>query len=167
MIEEKEQETKEECIELKNIKYKTLLMNGTVLTDMKYSKEDIQNLDKFLEESKTNKDNETWSKLDKTVKIKKLSLYAEKIAEEKKYTEEEKICLIAFLKDSLDRKKLQRVKDVHYDKVNGQILDIPALSFNKVNKHFTLRNIDKRISTIKSLPPQKKSLRNNKSLTEN
>jgi len=35
------------------------------------------------------------------------------------------------------------------------VKDIPALSFNKSNNHFTLKNIDKRISTLKSLPPKK------------
>jgi hypothetical protein len=29
------------------------------------------------------------------------------------------------------------------------------LHFNKVNKHFTLKNLDKRVSTLKSLPPKK------------
>jgi len=151
------QDVLEECIELKNIKYKTMLMNGTVLSDIKYSKEDANNLEKFLEDSKLNKENETWSKLDKTVKIKKLILYAESYSLTNLYTEEEKELLIAFLKDSLDRKKLQRIKDVYYDKEKCIITDIPALSFQKSNKHFTLKNMDKRINTIKSLSLPKKS----------
>ena len=52
-------------------------------------------------------------------------------------------------------KKLQRVKDVVYDKTNGSIKEIPALAYTKTNKHFTLKNIDKRISTLKSLAPKK------------
>jgi hypothetical protein len=155
----------EECIELKNIKYKTMLMNGTVLSDMKYSKEDVTHLEKFLEDSKSNKENESWSKLDKTIKIKKLCAYAETYSQINMYTEEEQVALIAFLKDSLDRKKLQRIKDVHYDKEKCIITDIPALSFHKVTKHFTLKNVDKRINTIKSLSLPKKSnttLRNKK-----
>jgi hypothetical protein len=59
------------------------------------------------------------------------------------------------LKDCIDRKKLQRVKDVVYDKTNGSIKEIPALSYTKANKHFTLKNIDKRVSTLKSLAPKK------------
>ena len=55
----------------------------------------------------------------------------------------------------MNRKKLQRVKDVIYDKENGQIKEIPALQYTKANKHFTLKNIDKRISTVKSLTPKK------------
>ena len=69
--------------------------------------------------------------------------------------DEEEQLLVAFFKDCLDRKKLQRVKDVIYDKDNGVIKDIPALFFVKNTKHFTLKNIDKRVSTLKSLAPKK------------
>jgi hypothetical protein len=63
--------------------------------------------------------------------------------------------LTSFLKDSLDKKKLSRVKDVIYDKENGVVKEIPALLYTKSNKHFTLKNIDKRVSTLKSLAPKK------------
>jgi transposase-like protein len=43
--------------------------------------------------------------------------------------------LLTFLKDCLDRKKLQRVKDVVYDKENGIVKDIPALCYLKTTKH--------------------------------
>jgi hypothetical protein len=69
--------------------------------------------------------------------------------------EEEGDILIQFLKDCLDRKKLQRIKDVVYDKENGVIKSIPALTYIKTTKHFTLKNIEKRVSTVKSLPPKK------------
>jgi hypothetical protein len=59
----------DECIELKNIKYKTMLLSGTILQETK-SSTDLSNLDKFLEENKSNKTNEPWSKLDKTMKTK-------------------------------------------------------------------------------------------------
>lgn len=145
----------EECVELKNIKYKTMLMSGNVIHETKTSS-DMSNLENFLENEKTNNKNEPWSKLDKTVKIKKIISYAEVYAKEKEYTEDEKTNLIKFLKDCLDRKKLQRVKDVIYDKTLGEVKDIPALSYNKSSNHFTLRNLDaKRVSTLKSLPPKK------------
>jgi len=144
----------EECIELKNIKYKTMLLSGTVIPETK-SSSDLSNLEKFLEDNKANKQNEPWSKLDKTIKTKKLIQYTEEYAKKNNLTSEEETCLCAFLKDSLDRKKLQRVKDVEYDKLTGEIKDIPALQFNKATNHFTLKNIDKRVSTLKSLPPKK------------
>jgi hypothetical protein len=73
------------------------------------------------------------------------------------------------LKDCLDRKKLQRVKDVIYDKTLGEIKEIPALSYNKSSNHFTLKNLDaKRVSTLKSLPPKKVkgTLKNNEETDE-
>jgi hypothetical protein len=148
-------EKTEECIELKNIKYKTMLMSGNVIHETKTSN-DMSHLENFLENEKTNNKNDPWSKLDKTIKIKKIVSYAEVYSKEKEYTEDEKTHLVKFLKDCLDRKKLQRVKDVIYDKTLGEIKDIPALSYNKSNNHFTLKNMDaKRVSTLKSLPQKK------------
>jgi hypothetical protein len=145
---------KEECLELKNIKYKTMLLNGNPLQETK-SENDISNLDKFLENEKNTNSNEPWCKLNKTIKTKKLIEYVEIYKVEKKLSIEECNNLVAFLRECLDRKKLLRVKDVIYDKITGIVKEIPALSYNKSNKHFTLKHMDKRISTLKSLAPKK------------
>jgi hypothetical protein len=149
-------EKEEECVELKNIKYRTMLLNGN-LTYKTRKENDLLNLEKFLQEDKINNENEPWSKLDKTIKTKKLILYAESYKTKMNLSMEEYDELVLFFKDCLDRKKLQRVKDVNYDKVLGEIKDIPALFYNKTNKHFTLKNMDNRISTFKSLPARKTS----------
>jgi hypothetical protein len=146
----------EECQELKNIRYKTMLLNGVPLTETK-SANDLSNLEKFLETEKINNSNEPWCKLNKTIKYKKLIEFVEVYKNDKKMNEEECKLLVAFLKDSLDKKKLSRVKDVIYDKEAGIIKEIPALIYTKSNKHFTLKNIDKRVSTLKSLAPKKNS----------
>lgn len=143
-----------ECQELKNIKYKTMLLNGAPLQETK-SSNNLTNLDKFLESEKNNNINEPWCKLNKTIKTKKLQDYVELYKTQNNLTDEECNILILFLKDCIDRKKLQRVKDVLYDKENGTIKEIPALHYTKVTKHFTLKNIDKRVSTLKSLAPKK------------
>ena len=98
----------EECIELKNIKYKTMLLSGNIINDYKSSNEDLCNLDKFLEDDKQNNKNEPWSKLDKTIKTKKILFFVEKYSKENNFNEEEENMLILFLKECLDRKKLQR-----------------------------------------------------------
>ena len=144
----------EECQELKNIKYKTMLLNGSLLHETK-SANDLSNLDKFLENEKNNNINEPWCKLNKTIKTKKIIEFVEIYKKDKQLNEEESNNLTKFLKDCLDKKKLSRVKDVIYDKVNGIVKEIPALTYSKANKHFTLKNIDKRISTLKSLAPKK------------
>jgi len=145
---------KTDCQELKNIKYKTMLLNGVPLPETK-SSNDLSNLDKFLENEKINNVNEPWCKLNKTVKTRKLQDYVENYKQENNLSNEESDLLITFLRDCLDRKKLQRVKDVIYDKENGVVKDIPALCYVKTSKHFTLKNIDKRVSTLKSLAPKK------------
>jgi hypothetical protein len=149
-----EKKDKNECGELKTLKYKSLLMNGIVWPETK-SSSDLVNLDKFLENEKNSNANEPWSKLDKTAKTKKLTIFAEIYKIEHNLSDDEYIKLTIFLKDCLDRKKLQRVKDVIYDKTNGEVKDIPALHHNKQSNHFTLKNTEKHISTTRSLAPKK------------
>ena len=151
---EKEKEKGEECLELKNIMYKTMLLNGNQPQETK-SEKDLSNLDKFLENEKNVNVNEPWCKLNKTIKTKKLIEFVDKYKTDNNLDLEETKLLSSFLKDCIDRKKLQRVKDVVYDKTTGSIKEIPALAYTKTNKHFTLKNLDKRISTLKSLAPKK------------
>ena len=121
----------------------------------------VDNLDAFLEREKISNNGDPWSKLDKTAKIRKLVVFVQQYKEENDISEEESNVLLAFLKDSLDRKRLSRVKDVIYDKTSGLIKEIPALHFNKASTHFTLKNTDKqRTSTLKSLPPKKVKAKN-------
>lgn len=151
---EKNDNQKNECQELKNIKYKTMLLNGAPIVETK-SSNDLSNLDKFLETEKNNNSSEPWCKLNKTIKTKKLIDFVETYSKEKNMTAEESKSLLTFLKDCLDKKKLARVKDVIYDKDTGIVKEIPALVYTKANKHFTLKNIDKRVSTLKSLAVKK------------
>jgi hypothetical protein len=170
-IEYTSSKTQEECIELKNIKYKTMLINGVALNEYKAS-QSISNLDKFLENEKNNNENEPWCKLNKTIKIKKMTEYVLEVYKKNNDLDDvECNNLIIFLKDCLDRKKLQRIKDVLYDKENGTIKEIPALTYTRATKHFTLKNIEKRISTLKSLPQNKsnknKNTNNHKTIKNN
>jgi hypothetical protein len=149
-----EDSTKTNSNELKNNKYKYMMLNGVALPETKSTNE-ISILDKFLENEKNNNETEPWCKLNKTIKTKKLLDFVSVYKTENDLNESETELLTTFLKDSLDRKKLQRVKDVIYDKEAGVIQSIPALCYIKATKHFTLKNIDKRVSTLKSLAPKK------------
>ena len=97
----------------------------------------------------------------KTIKIKKLDDYVAKIASEHILTPAESLSLRKYLATSLDRKKLQRVKDVIYDKTTGSIKNIPSLHFNTTTRKFTLKRSEKRVSTLKSLG-KGKTRKNNK-----
>jgi hypothetical protein len=131
-----------------------MLLNGVPLKETK-SSNNLSNLEIFLETEKNNNSNEPWCKLNKTIKTKKLLDFVDIYSQEKKLDEEETNMLTTFLKDSLDKKKLARVKDVVYDKTTGIIKEIPALIYTKSTKHFTLKNMDKRVSTLKSLAVKK------------
>ena len=147
----------DECLELKNIKYKTMLMNGSSIQETN-SSGDLSNLERFLENEKTTNQAEPWSKLDKTIKTQKVIAYATEYVEQNELGVEEEALLVKFLKECLGKKRLYRVKDVVYDKDTGRIREIPALVFNKQARHFTLKRTDKRVSTLKSLPPKKGAL---------
>ena len=131
-------------------KYKSLFNSGTKAIGITGTKKMMNSLDEFIEnEAKT--ENMTWNKLSKTDKIDKLRGFVNIYVSEKQLDSSEKDLLVQFFSNCLDNKKLQRVKDVIYDAKTGIIKDIPGLLYNKNNKHFTLKNLDKRVSTLKSL----------------
>ena len=135
-----------------------MLMNGSSIQETN-SSGDLSNLERFLENEKTTNQAEPWSKLDKTIKTQKVIAYATEYVEQNELGVEEEALLVKFLKECLGKKRLYRVKDVVYDKDTGRIREIPALVFNKQARHFTLKRTDKRVSTLKSLPPKKGALK--------
>lgn len=124
--------------------------------------------------------NKPWSKLEKYIKIKKLNDYVDSIREKQELTIDEGEELKKYLRISLDRKKLLRIKEVQYDKEKGKIINIPILHFynnntcnnsknigqntstktntNKSNKKFTLKSLDKKDSTLKNLATSRKRI---------
>jgi hypothetical protein len=143
-----------ECKELKTIKYKTMLLSGNPDINPNI-KDNLSKVDMILErESNLNKA-EPWSKLDKTVKLNKLNEYVSFLTKEHKLTNTEIKTIKKELHNALDKKQLQRVKDVNYDKDTGHIKNIPNLHFNKNTRKFTMKRSEKLISTLKSLGPKK------------
>tara|TARA_B100001093_G_scaffold59033_1_gene49852 strand:- start:5545 stop:6048 length:504 start_codon:yes stop_codon:yes gene_type:complete len=156
----------EQCNELKNIKYKSMLLSGsnsnTINVNNNNNKSSsLKNLDAFLEAEKARNKKESWSRLDKTIKLTKLYEWAEIRCNEKKWSETTLKQLKLYLKHCLDKKRIQKVKDVIYDKEKGKIINIPNLQF--INRKFTLKRSDKRQSTLKSLG----SGRRNKTIKKN
>ena len=91
-----EDKEKQSCNELKTIKYKSMLINGSNWTEPK-SACDLTSLDKFLENEKNSNANEPWSKLDKTAKTKKLLMFAENYKNENSLSDAEYSKLVTFL----------------------------------------------------------------------
>ena len=141
-----------ETIDLKTNKYK----RATIDEEPQPQKEsDMEILDRFLEDEKITNLNGPWCKLDKTIKLKKLLVFVEKYKEENNLQTQEELNLIEFFKDGLNKKKFNRVKDVIYDKTTGEVKSVPLLMYNTISKNFTLKTSDKRVSTLKGLPPKK------------
>lgn len=142
-----------ECQELKNIKYKTMLLSGT--TDISVTNleniPDLSGIENILENERKLNLKETWSKLDKTIKLKKLYEYCELLTKKDKLNSDEKKNLKIYMSKCLDRKQLGRVKDVVYNIEKGIIENIPNLFFNEPNRKYSLKRCDKRVSTLKSL----------------
>jgi|TARA_Y100000389_G_scaffold42190_1_gene36888 hypothetical protein len=144
----------DECVELKNIKYKTMLLSPeNVEVDYK-TKQNLINLDDLIKQDKLHTDNLPWSKLNKTMKLGKLNEFVEKYSKTHDMNCNEKNDLIKLLHDSLNKKLLQKAKDISYDKNDGTIKNIPNLVFNKNSRKHTLKNNEKKTSALKSLAPK-------------
>jgi hypothetical protein len=148
--------------ELKNIMYKTKFLSedspSAIIANAAALKNNSENLDMFLDNERENIKKETWSRLDKTIKVQKINEYVDNIVEKNQLTPEEVEGLKSYLVNCIDRKKLQCVKDVNYDKVTNKIKSIPCLLFNTTTRTYTLKRSEKRLSTLKSLGGGKKKL---------
>ena len=118
----------------------------------------IKNIDSFLDKERAHNKTESWVKLDKNVKRQVLHSYAEKYGKEYNMPVKEIKVLKSFFNTCLEKNKLNHTKDVVYNKDTQIISSIPGLFFNKNSKNYTIRaNDSKRVSTLKSLAPKKKT----------
>lgn len=155
----KKKSNNEECIELKTIEYKNMLMkagsiNGNI-PEGKITNEEKINLILDAEHNTTNI-NQPWNKLTTLSKIQKLNKFAETYINNNQLSNKEETILKKYLKECLERKKFNKAKEINYDKITGIISNIPGLIYNKINKNFTFKNIDKKNNSTKSLGPKKK-----------
>ena len=129
-----------------------------VLNEPQLTKDETKynEIDRLLEKEKIRNKCDNWNKIDKTVKIQKLHQFAERYGKDHGYPSKDIKLLKVFFVDCLEKNKLQKTKDVTYDKGKQEIDAIPALHFNQATHNFTLRIIDtKRVSTLKSLTPRR------------
>lgn len=154
----KENKNKDDyCKELKNIAYKTMLLNGQEIVP-EINNTNNSTLSNYLENELSANKKENWSKLDKTQKIKKITMHVDDILQKKfKLSSDETTKCQKYLLKCLERKALSKVKDVIYDKDNGAITNIPNLHFDNVERVFILKKDDKHVSTVKCLPTENKS----------
>jgi len=137
-------------------KYKTFLSAQT-LSEQASTNSMVQ-IDELLESEKKTMNTESWNKLDKRLKIQKLHAYAEKYGRENALPVKDVKALKMFFSECLSKDKLSKVKDVEYDKQIGVINSISGLSFNVISRSFTIRNLEKKVSTLKSLTPKRQAV---------
>jgi hypothetical protein len=118
-------------------------------------------LEDMLETEKQTNKLAAWNKLDKTSRVQKLHAFAEKYGREHGFPVKDIKNLKVFFTNSLDKGKLNRAKDVVYDRELREVKSVPSLHFNSESKAFTLRNLEdaKRVSTLKCLTPSRRSLK--------
>jgi len=159
-------EPKNEIVEeqIKPGKYQNILNSPQIsMNEMNYN-----NVDKMLEKEKQHNKTETWNKLDKIMKTQKLHAYAEKYGKDHSLPVKDIKSLKSFFLDCLEKNKLNKTKDVVYNKDTKEVSAIPALYFNQTNRAFTLKIIDaKRVSTVKSLTPKRVTEKNKDTEEEN
>jgi len=116
-------------------------------------------LEDMLETEKQNNKLAAWNKLDKTSRVQKLHAFAEKYGREHGLPVKEIKNLKVFFTGALDKGRLNRAKDVVYDREAKEVKSVPALHFNNESKAFTLRNLEdaKRVSTLKCLTPSRRT----------
>ena len=147
---------KEECIELRNMKYKSMLLKKTNTKQLTKCNSNID-IDSFLEKERTQNKEDQWTKLDKSMKNSKIVVFVDTYASENNLNDKDKSFLQNFLFYCLEQKKLIKTKDVVYDKVTGTITSIPCLLYTPtLTKKFTLKRCEKRPSTLSSLAPKSK-----------
>ena len=139
--------------EIKSAQYQAALNSSK--SNKTLNNDNLSDVGSILDSELNRNKKEPWCKLNQTEKVQKLNDFAVKLAKEKELSLSETKKLQTYLSTALSRKKLQKVKDVSYDKENGVIKSIPTLNFNTTEKRFTLKRSDHRTCTTKSLGPGK------------
>lgn len=142
--------SKNECQELKNIKYKTMLLNGNIVENEKTNITENA-MDLYLEEERNSIYVKTWVSLDYNSKLNKLYEFSDNY---ENINEDQKTTLKTYLSNCLKSNKFQKMKDVNYNKETQNIISIPSLIYN--NKRFSLKRLDKCKSSSSSLSLGKK-----------
>ena len=121
------------------------------------STDDVDKAHEMLEKEKQTNKLDSWNKIDKMMKMRKLNAYADRYGREHSLSVQELKSLKAFFLNCLDTSRLSKSKDVVYDRDTQEIKDLPSLVFHPVQRNFTLRILDvKRVSTLKALAPRRK-----------
>ena len=119
----------------------------------------MDTLDQLISNDEEKNKISPWNNLDKSIKLKKIMEFITSFSEHNALPDEKTNELKIMLRDKIQRKQLQKTKDVIYDINSGKIKHIPALSYVDGQIHFKI--ID-RASPLNSLAPKNKTRKDNK-----
>ena len=141
-----------ECKEFNALKYKTMILTGTNNFDSKINNETSEKkLDSFLFNEKKKNERQTWNKMTKTDKIKKIKFFINNnLKTQYNLSEDEISTTNFFVLKLLDRKRLSKNNEITYNIESGEIENINILLFNNDNRKFTL-NYEKSKNVKKTL----------------
>lgn len=124
----------------------------------------LNDLDSMLTRETEQNKTQGWNKLDKTVKIQKLNLFADKYGGANNYGDDQISTLKQFLRDCLDKSKLKNTKDIYYNKETNEVTGIPSLTLNATTHNFTLRNAEPITTkkTVRNVAPRNTSVKERK-----
>lgn len=101
--------------------------------------------------------NMPWNKLEKTFKLKKLYEFADRSAAGNALSEMDVVALKTAFKDRINRKQLQKAKEVSYNKQTGTVDNIAVLVF-RPEGGFSFKTTDN-VSPLTALAPKNKTVK--------
>ena len=116
----------DDCHELKNIKYQTMLLNSNMNIVPKKEESDI-NMESFMEQDKLKKKKKTWSKLDNGHKLNRIKQYGMVVKEEYNLSDNDTKKLQKLLINACNDNKLNKSADIMYNVDEGSIIKIKIL----------------------------------------
>ena len=142
----------QDCIELKNIQYKTMLEKGNnnfIIPSKNNNFQNLASIENILDKERETYKLVAWNKLNNTIKRQKIDVYVDEFSQKNNLSNDDKKLLLDSILKYLNKNMLNKAKDVSYDKEKGVILDIPILEYNHSNKRYTLRKISKALHLLK------------------
>lgn len=132
-----------ECKEYNSLKYKTMIMTGHNIEERETNETSEYQLDCFLLREKETNIKQTWSKLSKTDRLKRINVYIEEIMTQLYELNEDEVQKTKlFIHNLIERKRIVKVNEIDYNIETGKIVNIPIILFNLNTRKFTLnRNL--------------------------
>ena len=107
-------------------------------------------INSILDNEKISDEKECWGKLPKQTKLVKLFIFTNNYCSTNNYDNTTEKILNIYIKQALERKKLNKKTDIKYNKETEEVEEIYNLLYNKVNNKFTIKKHEIQKKTVKN-----------------